>query len=324
MVGKGFLMSSQSSTPNWTHGAWLSFLKTTVQEDFFPGSKDPPTEILSVLHSFIQWLLGHEPDSSSEESDHNNNTTEVKRTKGKNIYTNSVIFQLCHWPLGEGRKQSKKHCHAELLQSHQPLSRHSFLACSWRTLPRLQGGNLQSIAANLQEGPSCLFLFLFFLTFPKLLHPRTRLTFWLSAKEFVPWSGRQRIAHENGQLELTANNSDNNLATDFSRQGSRNGTVAFGTVQTQLLLFGGVPEMWGTYIWVGTTALWFTTSNLSTVGGFYSHSPSYSCSLKHLSASVQNTQQSCGQQQPPGISPFSYLCDRQAATLRQHHCFFYS
>lgn len=241
------------------------------------------------------------------------------------IYIQIVSFSSSATGLWE--KAGSKAKSIVTLSSCSPTSHYPGTA-SWRAVEELFRGSREGTCKASQQifrkVLLAFFYFFFFLTFPKLLHPQTRLTFWLSAKEFVPWSGRQRIAHENGQLELTANNSDNNLATDFSRQGSRNGTVAFGTVQTQLLLFGGVPEMWGTYIWVGTTALWFTTSNLSTVGGFYSHSPSYSCSLKHLSASVQNTQQSCGQQQPPGISPFSYLCDRQAATLRQHHCFFYS
>lgn len=207
-----------------------------------------------------------------------------------------------------------------------PLSRHSFLVRSWRTLPKLQGGNLQSISANLQEGPSCFFFFFFFwLSFLKLLHPQTHLTFWLSAKEFDPWSSRQRISHENSQSELTATNSDS-LATDLSRQGSRNGTIAFGTAQTQIQFFGVVLEMWGTYIWVGTIALWFATPDLSIVDDEFSIPTALVFTQSETPicfSSKYTTKAGCGQQQPPHTLLFSYPCDRQAVTLRQHHHLFY-
>ena len=146
MVAKSFIMSSLSSTPNWACGVWPIFLRTIVQDGFLCWIKaSPHRNIVYVLHSFTQQLLENEPNSSSEESDHNNRM-KWKWPRKKNI--NGIIFNPCHWPLGEDGKQSRKHWHAELPQPQQAASGHRSLVHSWRTLLNPQGGNLQNISST--------------------------------------------------------------------------------------------------------------------------------------------------------------------------------
>lgn len=131
----------------WTeHGSFSAFLKRIVQEGFLSWIKGSPLRnTVYVLHSFMQLLLENEPNSSSEESDHNSRT-KWKWPKKKNI--NGAILNPCHWPLEEDRKQSRKHWHAELPQPQRAASGHTFLVRRWGTPPRLQGGNLQNISSK--------------------------------------------------------------------------------------------------------------------------------------------------------------------------------
>lgn len=76
------------------------------------------------------------------------------------------------------------------------------------------------------------------LSCPKHVHPQAWLTFWLSAKESDPWSGRQTVWRENRQAEVTVNNSESNPVTGFSRDGPWNETLIFRVVQPQFLPSG--------------------------------------------------------------------------------------